>query len=114
MDEHTGDLPPGYHFRPDHEITPAEAAKRLDAGGFLIVDVREPDEVRAHAIPGTEHVPLGQLIERWDDLEVDEDQPFGVMCAHGVRSLQAVLFLHQMGLTGARSVAGGISCWPSE
>lgn len=114
MAEDLSGLPAGYHFRPEYEMTPREAAERFEGGGFVLVDVREEEEVRARAIEGAEHVPLGQLIERWDDLEVVGDEAFGVVCAHGVRSMQAVLFLHQMGLTGARSVAGGVACWPAE
>jgi len=114
MAEDLNGLPAGYQFRPEYEMMPREAAERLAGGGFVLVDVREAEEVRARAIEGAAHVPLGQLVELWDDLEVEGDEVFGVVCAHGVRSMRAVLFLHQMGLTGARSVAGGVACWPAE
>lgn len=120
MPESHADLPAGYPFRPEFETTPREAAARFHstgpdgAGRYVIVDVREEDEVRAQPLAGAVHIPLGQLETRWDDLEVEAGEAFGVVCAAGVRSLKATLFLQQMGLTGARSIAGGMELWTRQ
>jgi len=118
MPESHADLPAGYPFRPEFETTPREAAARFhgtgsggEAGRYVIVDVREDDEVRLQPLAGAVHIPLGQLETRWDDLEVEAGEAFGVVCAGGVRSLKATLFLQQMGLRGARSIAGGMGLW---
>lgn len=115
MPESHPDLPAGYPFRPEFETTPREAAALFHGPGeYVIVDVREDDEVRALPLVGAVHIPLGQLETRWDDLEVDGDEAFGVVCAGGVRSLRAALFLQQMGLRGARSIAGGMDLWTRQ
>jgi rhodanese-related sulfurtransferase len=116
-DPHRGDgdpateLPAGYPFRPGEEMTPAEAARRLAAGGFTLLDVREDDELRVASIPGAVQIRLGELEKRWDELDAGPEETFGVLCHHGRRSLRATLFLHAIGLRGARSVAGGIEQW---
>jgi len=119
MPESHPDLPAGYPYRPEFETTPREAAARFHGTGptpgrYVIVDVREDDEVRALPLAGAVHVPLGQLETRWDDLELEEGEAFGVVCAGGVRSLRAALFLQQKGLKGARSIAGGMDLWTRQ
>lgn len=115
MPESHPDLPSDYPYRPEFETTPREAAPRFHSPEqYVIVDVREDDEVKAQPLAGAVHIPLGQLETRWDDLEIEEGEAFGVVCAVGVRSLKATLFLHQVGLTGARSIAGGMKLWTQQ
>lgn len=105
-------LPEGYPFRAELEISPRETAQRLRTGdGFVLIDVREDKELRAARVEGAVHIPLGDLPRRIHELELDELTPFAVMCHGGVRSMKATLYLHQEGLRGARSVAGGIDLW---
>lgn len=93
------------------EITPAEAAGWLASGEGVVVDIRRPDELERARVPGAERLPMGDLLERIDELEVDEGTPIAVLCHHGVRSLKMTLALHAIGYAGARSVAGGIEAW---
>lgn len=93
------------------EITPAEAARWLASGAGVVVDIRRPDELELARVEGAEWLPMGDLLERIDELDVDEDSPIAVLCHHGVRSLKMTLALHAVGYAGARSVAGGIEAW---
>lgn len=77
-----------------------------------LLDVREPWEV-AHAsvrLDGVDTlwVPLGQLAERWTEL--DATRPVVCLCHHGVRSQHAALFLAHHGLH-AINLGGGIDAW---
>ena len=40
------------------DLTPQEVSKGMEEGRFLLVDVREPNEVAAEAYPGGVVVPL--------------------------------------------------------
>ena len=41
-----------------HDLTPEEVSKGMAEGRYLLVDVREPNEVAAEAYPGGVVVPL--------------------------------------------------------
>lgn len=80
------------------------------------LDVREVWEVAlARALPpGTEfrHIPLHELPARL--AELDAARPVFVLCHHGVRSLQATMFLSQRGYPHAYNIEGGIEAWARE
>lgn len=73
-----------------------------------ILDVREDFEWEAGHIDGAQHIPLGQLSERYGDVPVDED--VYVICRSGGRSLQATAFLANTGFDPI-NVLGGMGAW---
>ncbi|MEQ8770995.1 MAG: rhodanese-like domain-containing protein [Phycisphaerales bacterium] len=93
------------------EITPRDAARRLAAGAAPLVDIRRADELERARVEGAEWIPMGDLLDRIDELDLDAGAPVSILCHHGVRSLRMTLALHEIGFTGARSVAGGIDAW---
>ena len=104
------------------EITTEEASAMMAASGdLLVLDVREPGEVREGHLPNAVNVPRG-LLEAKADLEfphrdpnlADRHQPVIVYCASGVRSLLASATLQEMGFTRVSSMAGGFTAWKSE
>jgi rhodanese-related sulfurtransferase len=97
----------------DLQIDPREVKRRLDAGEqLLLVDVREPWEFDLCRIVGAKLVPLGSVPS---NLPVfDQDDEVVIYCHHGKRSLDAVVWLRQQGVEGARSMAGGIERWSRE
>ena len=105
------DLPAGYHFRPEYELTPRQAHAGLAAGTLLLVDVRTQPEWDRARVDGSVHIPLDQLEKRWDEIEPTPGQQVAMLCHHGVRSMKATLMLRQLGLADVKSVAGGIDHW---
>lgn len=104
------------------EITTADALKMMSASDdLLVLDVREPGEMREGHLPHAINVPRG-LLEAKADLEfphrepalADRHQPVIVYCASGVRSLLASATLQEMGFTQVKSMAGGFMAWKSE
>ncbi|GJM19946.1 MAG: rhodanese-like domain-containing protein [Phycisphaeraceae bacterium] len=93
------------------EVSSADAAEMLRSGTAPLVDIRRADELERARIDGAEWIPMGDLLDRIDELDVEPDAPIAVLCHHGVRSLKMTLALHAIGYTGARSVAGGIEAW---
>ena len=95
------------------ETDPA-GAEVLLAEGHLLLDVREPDEYEQGAIPGSIHIPRGNLESGIENRVVDRDQPIVVMCAGGVRSAFAADTLGQLGYTDVVSMDGGFNRWKDE
>ncbi len=92
---------------PVTDVDVREAA-RLQSGGHLLLDVREPWEfARVHA-KGARLVPLGELHRRSADL--DRGTPILVICQSGNRSRGAAAHLRAAGLQ-AINVKGGTGAW---
>jgi len=95
------------------EITPNEVKQRLDRGGSLLfVDVREPWEHQLCHIEGSKLIPLGQIASSLSEFERADSVVF--FCHSGRRSMDAAAWLRSQGVTGARSMAGGIDRWSQE
>lgn len=78
-------------------------------GSVTLVDVREPEEFEESRIEGCTLIPLGELQARASELDKSAD--IVLYCAHGVRSLQALMALKMMGFEKLRSLEGGICAW---
>jgi rhodanese-related sulfurtransferase len=74
----------------------------------VVLDVREPDEYAAGHVPGAVLIPLGEVVQRLD--EVPQGGPLHVICHSGGRSARATAWLEQQGVE-AVNVAGGTSAW---
>jgi rhodanese-related sulfurtransferase len=93
-----------------HELTVDELKAQLDAGERpLIIDVREGWELELCKLDGIVHIPLGQLPERYGEL--DAERPTIIMCRSGGRSMQAARFLEGCGFRSVTNLTGGILAW---
>jgi rhodanese-related sulfurtransferase len=98
------------------EISPADAKKRLtNSNKTILVDVREPEECAVAHLGAAEYVPMTLVPAAFERLEgLAEAGDLLVLCHHGVRSLQVVVWLRERGLENCYSVAGGIDRWSRE
>ena len=81
------------------EITATELKKRMDAGEDIqLIDVRQPDEYAFAKIEGAKLIPLGQIVQRMD--EIDETHETVIHCKAGGRSAKAIEALQRAGFTG--------------
>jgi len=96
------------------EITATELKRRLDNGDDIqIIDVREPHEYEIGQIPNSKLIPLGQVLNRMN--EVDPDRETVVHCKMGGRSAKAIDALQRSGFTGRLvNLKGGITAWSNE
>lgn len=96
------------------QITQQEAKERMDAGGVLVLDVREQDEYDDGHIPGAVLLPLGTIDETSAAETIGEkDAEVLVYCRSGNRSKQAAAKLAKLGYTNVYEF-GGIMTWPYE
>ncbi|ODQ96420.1 MBL fold metallo-hydrolase [Mycolicibacterium holsaticum] len=113
----------GYLDRPfevmfDHQDD-VQIASRLTARAFdqraaeladlQIVDVRNPGEAAAGAIPNAIEIPVGQLPGRLSEL--DPAKPTVVYCAGGYRSSVAASLLRHNGFPDVSDILGGFGAW---
>ena len=78
---------------------------------FTVLDVTEDMERMVFSIPGSYHIPLGQLHQRIEEL--DRDKLIIPYCAVGVRSYNAARILSQNGFQQVAVLSGGTSFYKS-
>jgi hydroxyacylglutathione hydrolase len=91
------------------QLTPGEAAARLDDGDVEVIDVRGRTEWEAGHLPGVQNIPLGYLADRLDTLPAD--RMVVLQCQGGGRSSIAAALLQSRGLKNVANLAGGFSAW---
>lgn len=102
-------------------ISPAEAHRRANEEGALIVDIRDVRELqREGAIPGSMHTPRGML-EFWVSPDspytkdvFTEDREFILCCAGGGRSALSADTLQQMGVSKVSHIETGFGGWRAD
>jgi rhodanese-related sulfurtransferase len=92
-----------------HDLMPDEVSKGMAEGRYLLVDVREPNEVAVEAYPGGAVVPLSAF----DPNSIPDPQGKQVVfaCRSGKRSVTASLAAQAAGLPYDKHLAGGILGW---
>jgi hydroxyacylglutathione hydrolase len=85
------------------------ATMREEQPDLVVVDVREPSEWDDGHIAGAINVPMGQAIERRN--EIPASRPKAVLCAGGLRSSSVISALLRSGISGWYNVAGGMREW---
>ena len=92
-----------------HDLTPEEVSKGMADGRYLLVDVREPNEVAVDAYPGAVVVPLSSF----DPQGIPDPQGKQVVfaCRSGKRSVTASLAAQAGGLSYDKHLAGGMLAW---
>jgi len=94
------------------EVSVEEVEGRRERGDdFILLDVREKDEVRAGYIDGAVTIPRGFLEFQVAGQVPNTDKDVVVYCAGGARSLLAAKVLRSMGYERVASMAGGITRW---
>lgn len=100
-------------------ISPEQARDLILGSNAMVVDVREPDEVRRSGkIAGAVNVPVDQIAEHADpaaphrDWTFAADRPIIVYCASGIRSARAAVLLSELGYKQVYDL-GGFAAWAS-
>ena len=92
-------------------ITTAEAKARLEAGGVLLIDVREPSEFKLGHLGGAMNIPRGLLEFKVTGEVPDKATPIVVYCKVGGRGALSAATLTRMGYTNVANMDGGWEAW---
>jgi glyoxylase-like metal-dependent hydrolase (beta-lactamase superfamily II)/rhodanese-related sulfurtransferase len=91
-------------------IDPETLAERLDGPEPpLVLDVRNRSEYAAEHIPGSLHIPYGELAARID--EVPRDRTIATICRGGKRSGLGASILQREGFAAVVHVGQGVGAW---
>lgn len=99
----------GAHMK---NITTEQLEQKLTSGEILnIIDVREDTEVATGMIPQAKHMPMGDIPNRLDELNKDEE--YHIICHAGGRSMQVCVYLISKGYD-VTNVKDGMTAWNGE
>jgi rhodanese-related sulfurtransferase len=98
------------------EVNAKDFKELLDKGGAILIDVREPMELKSDGyIPNSLNVPAYRINELWNQkVKADKDAVILTYCLSGYRSNVASEELIEMGYTNVYSLKGGISAWKAN
>ena len=95
------------------EVSTEGAAEHM-ADGYIVLDVREPDEYQEGALADAIHIPRGHLEAQIENRIPDKATPVVVYCAGGVRSAFAAKTMQELGYETVESMDGGFGRWKDE
>lgn len=92
-----------------HDLAAADVAKGIAEGRYLLIDVREPNEVVVEAYPDAVVVPLSTF----DPSDIPDPQGKTIVfaCRSGKRSVTASLAAQEDGKPYDQHLAGGMLAW---
>ena len=89
------------------------AAKLRDGDAPVVLDVRDDDEWERGHIPGSLHIPYGDVPDRLDELP--RDRTIAAICSGGKRSGLAASVLQRAGFDSVAHVTdGGVGTWAKQ
>jgi len=87
-------------------------ASSMTQKGFMLIDVRSPEEHAAGFIPGTDlNIDFREIKTRHRELGVPLDEHIVVYCQSGHRSNIAAETLADLGYTHVYNVRGSMNAW---
>jgi rhodanese-related sulfurtransferase len=92
-------------------ISPADLLMKLGQPGFVLLDVRTPEEFAAGHIAGAVNIPHDQLANRAGELPPDRNTEIAVYCRSGRRSTLALDWLGTQGYQRLRHLDGDFLGW---
>lgn len=99
-------------------LTPQQAQAEITKGNVIIIDIREPEELKKTGkIAGSINAPRGMLEFYADPTlpshkpEFDKEKRIILYCASSGRSALAVKTLKEMGYTNVAHIDGGLKAW---
>lgn len=92
-----------------HDLTPEDVSNGVAEGRYLLVDVRELNEVAVEGYPSSVVVPLSTFDPQ--DIPDPEGKQVVFACRSGKRSVTASLAAQAAGLAYDKHLAGGMLAW---
>ena len=87
-------------------ILPEDVDKMI-AEGYVLIDVREPEEWKEGIIPGAQTISLGSILDNLD--KFDPEKKYIMNCRSGGRSYKACELLVENNIENVHNLTGGYS-----
>jgi rhodanese-related sulfurtransferase len=95
-------------------IPPEDAKARMDKGGYIFLDVREPKEFKKGHVPGAINIPRGVLEFKITKKIPDKNAKILIFCKTGGRATLAGSSIKRMGYKNVTNVDGGWEAWSKK
>ena len=93
------------------KVAPPAAPKKFVPNSLTLIDVRMPQELSGGTIPGSEHIPLDNILDTVPKSIPDPQAPVVVYCKSGMRGGMAQGALRKLGYTNVSNIVGGFDAW---
>ncbi len=90
-----------------------QAVLLMNRGETVLLDVREPKELKEGKIKDARHIKLADLGKRLSELDAHKEKPVLVYCRSGNRSGHACNMLTKAGFSDVNNLSGGMVAWES-
>ena len=95
------------------EITVKELKNKFDNNDdFMLLDVRNIQEVLFSKINGSIHIPMNEIMSRINEL--DSNKEIIIQCKSGKRSARVCEYLMTQNFKNVKNLTGGIIAWADE
>ena len=95
------------------EITVAELKNKFDNNDdFMLLDVRNIQEVLYSKIENSVHIPMNEIVDRMNEL--DSNKEIIIQCKSGKRSARVCEYLMTQNFNNVKNLSGGIIAWADE
>ena len=95
------------------EITVKELKNKFDNNeDFMLLDVRNIQEVLFSKINGSIHIPMNEIMDRINEL--DSNKEIIIQCKSGKRSARVCEYLMTQNFNNVKNLKGGIISWADE
>ena len=95
------------------EITVKELKNKFDNNeDFMLLDVRNIQEVLFSKINGSIHIPMNEIMSRINEL--DSNKEIIIQCKSGKRSARVCEYLMTQNFNNVKNLKGGIISWADE
>lgn len=103
-----------FHIEGVRHIIPANALEAIETEDAVLIDVREPSEVRLEKIPIDRVVnhPMSVIMDRLP--YISKVQNIILVCQGGIRSVKVANLLKRQGYPNVANLEGGISMWKAQ
>lgn len=115
LDQVTGYIDPrelGSNLEEYKNIPAGKAKELMEDGDYFVIDVRNKSEWDSGHIPGAQHMMLGNLSDRLD--EIPKDKKIIAHCQSGARSAIGTSLLQSKGFKEVVNLEGGFAAWEKE
>ena len=95
------------------EITVKELKNKFDNNeDFMLLDVRNIQEVLFSKINGSIHIPMNEIMSRINELDCNKE--IIIQCKSGKRSARVCEYLMTQNFKNVKNLTGGIIAWSDE